>query len=905
MKKNALVLLPLLVIGGIALVSCDTNHQDTSTSQLELIATCPDTMFVGDSDIVYFDVDGSDDDRATFTSSDSSVLTINDTGELTALKVGNATIKATSVAYPTLSQEFDVTVLGKKANSIELIIKTTSEDIIKVSDKIYNIPIGQEIILSYQLDLDTYQKPDSVSYSVNDQNGQLAGIVSLAQNKDEASLIVFDTVSNFTVNLNASYRDGIGQTITDSLVFSSYNKNESVFEKVNSTLDTLSEDGLISAKIDIYESKDNHIEYNQLSKDGITSVSDGTNYLYNIIDKNTNNHYLFKTDNNNIISEVLINESFDNDKLPEMENNALLYPKYVDGSVVYGHLNLIKYILDNTSYDSNLGFGYYLANSHAEVTFNNNQIILKSIFVDDNDLNIDMSFTINYNDDLKLIEYDYIFQEGETYYREHAYDLSYVDNDIEHTIDINDYYVLDYQINDIVGLVSPDGYYDYSDTNKFGYTDKQEIDGIVYYTVSYEKSLPLQVEIVSPSSASLLIDEISVTGVSSNGTRTFNVFNEGIVSISAPKEEYGDSLAVSETITFTSTKGISKKIIINFIKPDVTSVSLLDEGSANIQNNVFPDLFNNSTSGYFYLTSNPEDSSFTYEMKIISGNSQGISLYQWEKDNIFGYPNFSYSIKADMVGHYEFAFFVSGVPNILSQTYSIDVIEPYTTSYIKENIVGESYSYSTGTIDFTLTFDSDTSFSIIQKDNINQDVKVNVNYTISEGSIAVNGEQQTFADGFYFSHIKGGQIIFDSDFASISLSLVIRDEGSAYLSYQVYTFNKIIDSSSILDYVNGKTYTTSTFIVNYMMSNISLSFNNGNGTLILTNSNGEYARFTFTYTYQEGQYNDYFVFDNVNSTDGFSFVSNMMEYYKNSGELRIKVNTPNQYSSTTLIFSLL
>ena len=258
-----------------------------------------------------------------------------------------------------------------------------------------------------------------------------------------------------------------------------------------------------------------------------------------------------------------------------------------------------------------------------------------------------------------------------------------------------------------------------------------------------------------------------------------------------------------------------------------------------------------------------------------------------------------------MIGHYEFAFFVSGSPDILSQTYSIDVIEPYTTSYIKENIVGESYSYSTGTIDFTLTFDSDTSFSIVQKDNINQDVKVNVNYTISEGSIAVNGELQTFADGFYFSHIKGGQIFFDSDFASISLSLVIRDEGSAYLSYQVYTFNKIVDSSSILDYVNGKTYTTSTFIVNYMMSNISLSFNNGNGTLILTNSNGEYARFTFTYTYQEGQYNDYFVFDNVNSTDGFSFDSNMMEYYKNSGQLRIKVNTPNQYSSTTLIFSLL
>lgn len=908
--KNKLILSALTLIAlSIPLVSCEGGSSDETTSidvsDLTLTATCPEILFVGDSDLVYFDVEGSDDDRASYTSSDPAVLSVSDEGVINALKVGTVTLTATSIPYPNLSKEFNVEVVGQKATSVSLVIKTEDDDIITEGNKLYSIPVGKEITLSYELDETLFDKPDSFHYSIVDQTGEYLSIASLEQDGDEAVLTTYSELTNLTVTLSCSYSDSIGATIKDSLIFNAYNKNAAVFEQLNGVLNTLDENGLVSSKVDIYENEEDFVSYNQLSKDNITSVSTTDSILYNVSDESTNRHFVFDTDLDNVITTIYVNDAFASSSLEEMQKTSMLYTKMVDGSFLYGHLSIIDYIITNASYGKTVGFGYYSANAYASIEFLTNEINIATSYVDENDMDVTLTFNIQYNNENKLTGYDYIYEDDVTYYREHAYDFSYEPTTQNHTIDMDDYYIEQFEIGDAVGLVDDNGSYDYSDETKYGYETKEIVDGVPHYTVPYEKQLPLKVNVISPATASFLIDAVVVTGVSSNGTRTLQVMNNGIVGVSAPKDETsGDSLAISETFTFTTTKGITQTVVVEFIKTEVTSVSLLNEGNANIVDNVFPNLFNNSYSGYFYLTSNPEDSAFVYKMKVLEGDVDGISLYNWEKDNIYSYPYFSYSILAHKVGHYEFAFYIEGAEDVLSETYSIDVIEPYSSSYIEENIVGQTYLYTTGTVDFTLNVTSATKMNIVQTDYLGTNISVDFNYTISDGQINVDGEQ-TFGNDFYFSHIRDGIIQFNDDFSSLTLYLNFRDELATTLSYQAYTFNKQMEAEGILDHINGNTYTTSQFIIGYNMSTISISFNDGTGTLVFTNQNGEFARFTFNYSYQEGLYNDYFVFTNVTCTADFTFNSEMMDYYPDTRKLSVKVNIPGTYGTSTFEFTLI
>lgn len=908
----------LLFISLATLAACEGNSSSTTvdTSNTEIVETTgydilyPYTMVVGESDVISFVLYGTNaegekvsDGRATFASETPEIISVDEGGRIKALATGEGLITVTSIPFPEIALDCEITVEPNKSETITL-FADTNDDVELVGEKQYSAPIGQTITLNYKLDSDDCSTPDNILYSVVDESGAYSGLVDVSKNSDgSGSLLFYSALSNVPIKITAAYQDGIGTTLSDTIFVTSYDKSVEIFEDINNVVDALDESSLISADLKIYNSADTYDTYEFAAYDSASTITSGSNEkTINALDKNVNRYYLFSLDETGAVDSVTKNESYAVSDEATYISYATAYTREVSGETLYGFKNLLNYIINNDTFGELHGFNYYAAKAYLNFTSSDNgdetNIEITSQFEEDGITSIFLTFSYNNNNNT-LLSYKYIYKNDVTYYSEEGTNFSYGEKVAPTTNLVSDYYIEAFDVDCIAGEEAAiDGMYDFSDTALFGYESMTSVDGVPHYQMYYSKSLPLQIVPTSPASASLKIDILTIQGNSLNGSRSFVCSESGLVIISGVKDnETGSMIEIEETISFTTLHGIQKSIVIEFIAPEIDAVTLSD-GNANIQNNTFPQMFKNTVSGYFYLTSNPDDTNFVFAMKIISGEEDGLAFKKWESNNIYGYPNFSYSLVANKTGTYEFAFYVTANEEVLSQTYSVTIVEPYSADYIASSIVGESYIYSTGQTDFTITITNTNSITLTQLNSYGSEIVTTFNYEISEGKLTTTGNYQELGSGCYFSHIKG-DIIFSSDFSYLRLYLAIADslaEDIEDLYFQWYTFNKVVASDDLLDNINGKTYSTSVFINGYTMSTISITFNNGNGQLTMSNSNGVYATFTFSYTYQEGTYSDTFTFSNVISTDGFSFQHSDQDYYSSSSTLQVWIITP--YSSS-------
>lgn len=922
MKKGFKYGLLFMALITTALTACQGNssQSSTNTSATEIIEITgydifyPYNMVVGESDVISFVLYGTNsdgeqvnDDRATFDSKTPEIISVDTEGRIKALTTGEALITVTSIPFPEITINCEITVEANKSETITLFANTDG-DVELVGEKQYRAPIGQTIILNYELDSIDSLAPTNILYSVIDENGTYSGLVDILKNEDgSGSLVFYAALENVPIKITADYQDGVGKILSDTIFVTSYDKTVEIFENINQAINNIDESSLISADITISTSLDEYEQYNFSVYDyaSILNNPSGTKTI-NALDKNINRYYLFSLDKSNNVDVVTKNENYTLDTETTYVSYATSYPRQISGETIYGFKNLLSYIVNNNNFEEMYGFAYYAAKAYLEfdITESDNQthIEISTQFEESGDTT-SMSLSFEYNNiNNTLISYKYTYENSVTYYSESTTNFEYGVRETMPTDLIAKYYIENFDVKCIAGEEAAlDGTYDFSDESLYGYESVTTIDGIEHYKMYYSKSLPFQIIPTSPNEASLKIDILTVEGVSENGTRSFTCAESGLAIISGVKDnKTGSMLETEETITFSTLNGIKHTIVVEFIAPEIESITLSD-GTANIQNNVFPKMFQNTTSGYFYLTSNPDDViNYIFDIKLISGEEGGLTFKKWESNNIYGYPDFSYSLIANKVGKYQFAFYVTENENVLSETYEVEVIEAYSADYIASSIVDQKYIYSTGQTNFELSVTNNNIMKLLQSNAYSSEITATFNYEISTGKITTVGDYQELTEGFYFSHIKG-DINFSDDFSYLDLYLAIADSQQTdidNLSFQWYRFQKIVSGDNVIDKINGKTFTTSSFIYGYTMSTISIKFDNGSGVLTMENaSNGVYATFTFSYSYQKGEYNDSFVFSNVTSTDGFSFKNNENEYYPTSSSLQIYIITP--YSGTS------
>lgn len=155
MKKSGLLILSsVLVLGGLtSLASCgngdDTEEVTKGTITISGNLSCE----VGGSSQLSATVTNDDTrEGVTWSSSDTSIATIDSTGKVSGIKEGTVTITCTMIADPSVSQEVTFTVNPSSDPSVEIVAPTTSLTVgssFTLEAEVYN-PKGQALTFNWE-----------------------------------------------------------------------------------------------------------------------------------------------------------------------------------------------------------------------------------------------------------------------------------------------------------------------------------------------------------------------------------------------------------------------------------------------------------------------------------------------------------------------------------------------------------------------------------------------------------------------------------------------------------------------------------------------------------------------------------------------------------------------------------
>lgn len=949
MKKKYFALTLSIVVTTLTLplMACSNNVdngvKDDVVTGVEISG--PIWVNVGSTITLKVDVLGTENDSVNWSTSDTSIASIDDKGVLTGLKEGEVVVSAVSTLDPSFSATYNVSVRGVQADGIELVILSEDDDIIKEND-IYKIPGGKEFKIGYKLNNDSASEPTSVSYSFSFADGTTAtsNEYTIELLADKTAIVKFNRVfEGGVLTVAARYSSSVNVDMKHSIFVESYDKNVENDAKLAEIVENIKSkevSSLVSAKREVYklntsneDDSVNAIEEFAIYDGAVygerSSTSNSTTTIektYATIDTSKNSFYLFSYKDDKTIDYIYSNEIYKESLKDTYIENAKL-PHFVDSGVpVYGFNSLLNNILFGDTYATGYSLGSFDAKGNATYLFEENTVKINSEFVNESENTIILSFDLKYNDSYELESYEYSYDvklNGETtitnYYTEKGSNFVYgVKNvDSEKDIDIFMYYIKDFKISYIEDynsdVVEDDPRYDIISCEK-------DSDGNDVYSLTYDHSLPLKVDQINPTTGSTLIDVATVEVVTDGvDTKNHNFQEDGTIVIGAPKNDDGDFFACTSTLTFKTRGGGSDKITIKWIKPNLTGIkfSYSDTAAMPSDATTFPSIRTYQNTEYFWLNPIPDDSIYSFGLKIVDGIEDGIKLSKYESgDNLDHAPKGSYAIDGLKAGTYTFYFYVDGYETIKSANYTIQVLEPFTVEEYKENLIGQTYSYSTGMSTYEITFASEndlvlkmpTYLSDTSSDEGISMVEEHIDYTILEGKVLINADgddkvNQIFdSTNGYFESAYACPLEISDDFNSVGLRLRIRSnaEGDiANYSYNLYTFTKKTDFSGL----SGKTINTEVFIVGHGMSVATLNFvDKTSGKLeIITKGNEFIGGFTFNYSYDPN--NDAFSISNVtnlaNCVEGFSYKD---AYLTNSNTLRISLVIPTPYNSGQIVY---
>ena len=805
MKKKLLVVSLLLCCGlaGSTLTSCgsseeppvteepddeqpddeqpdDENPDDETPSEPETVQTVaisgPRSLKEGESASFSVSVYGGKDKSVTWTSSDPSVATIDENGNVKALKEGTTKIQATSKEDSTKkSDEWELIVEGVRATKVSIVLDLDDNEHMEdfkynAETDVWDIPGGQEFMVSCEFDEGVSSIPDSISYSFafNDGSQATADDYTIEMEYDEnnkatgRAKVRFNSVfTGGVLIVNASYSSSMERLEKGQLSVNSYDKNadsDAKVQEIIGNIKTRENEGLISATR-VVEKNDHTITTDFKSFVGATYAhtvdvadeegSQSEEYTYMTADIEHNQTYMFSYDNSDkSVLDVYVNSSFiDIEEIESMEvTNASIPYFIIDGAPTYGFSSILSKIATSNPYEENIAFGDFLARGNATYEFSQSEegiskVEVESKFTDNVDIDNWLKFSFDYDSTtFELKGYKFSLREKDdegiyqVVYNETGSNFKYEETkpqDSEKEIDIAHYYInslsVKYSDNylDIIGA-------DESLADRFSATFDGE-----KYVAEYDATIPF---VINPETGSTKIDVPTITVKNSTtGERSVSTtemeteFGSGcFFTVSAPKDNNGNMYIGEETITVSTKGGATGTVTIEWIEPKVNGIKFDYPTDTTVnEKHIFPEIRQHRETDYFWLNTDNDDTTYRFGFEMVEGNENGLTLRYNEGDEDKGIPAGSYSIIGNEVGTYKFKFKVKsriervfneetkqfedhevpykGAPIVTEETYTLEVTEPISSDEIYDNIVGKTYEYNSSTSSYTLeVFDEKT-----------------------------------------------------------------------------------------------------------------------------------------------------------------------------------------------------
>lgn len=736
MKKKLLVVSLLLACGlaGSTLTSCGPseeppvtddpndekpddeqpdveNPDDETPSEPETVQTVaisgPRSLKEGESASFSVSVYGGKDKSVTWTSSDPSVATIDENGKVKAIKEGTTKIQATSKEDPTKkSDEWELIVEGVRATEVSIVLELDDnehkEDFkYNAETGVWDIPGGQEFMVSCEFDEGVSSIPDSISYSFafNDGSQATKDDYTIEMEYDEnnkatgRAKVRFNSVfTGGVLIVNASYSSSMERLEKGQLSVNSYDKNADNDAKVQEIIEnikTRENEGLISATR-VVEKNDHTITTNFESFVGATYAhtvdvadeegSQSEEYTYMTADTVHNQTYMFSYDNSDkSVLDMYVNSSFiDIEEIESIEvTNASIPHFIIDGAPTYGFSSILSKIATSNPFEENIAFGDFLARGNATYEFSQSEegiskVEVESRFTDDLDIDNWLEFSFDYDSTtFELKGYEFSLREKDekgmyqVVYSETGSNFVYQETkpqDSEKKIDIEKYYItglsVEYSDNylDIIGA-------DESLADRFSATFDGE-----KYVAEYDATIPFVFDSIEPGTGSTKIDVPTITvenplidDRSVSTTEMETEFGSGcFFTVSAPKDNNGNMYIGEETIT-VSTKGTKGEVIdtvtIEWIEPEVSGIKFDYPADTTVnENHVFPEIRQHRETDYFWLNTDNDDTTYRFGFEMVEGNENGLTLRYNDGDQDKGIPAGSYSIIGNEVGTYKFKF---------------------------------------------------------------------------------------------------------------------------------------------------------------------------------------------------------------------------------------------------------
>lgn len=939
MKKKflALTLLSGAMLVGTCLTGCGEEtpnpNPDPVVDKVTGVAIAgPLSVRLGQTITLTADCLGSEDDRVTWESLNTSVATIDSNGVVKGVSVGTATIKATSVKDPSFSSEWEIRVTGETSNSIKLIIEE-SEDITVDEYGVYQIPGGKTFRVNYELGNANATKPDSIAYTFSYSDGsQTTGQDCVIEHQEDGSaLVTFNKVfTGGVISVSASYSASVEGSIRDAAMVASYDKNADNVTKLDTILDGIQEQELNSLVSATHTYKTENLtqvsKFNSFEDSTYTSITETNSdnettvtNAYSVIDKDESAFYFFSYDEEKRIDQMFANQTFIDVAAFQYEEYAKLPNFIINDLPVYGFSSILNSIANEASYRGDSAFGDFVARGNATYTFTETSAKVETQYKDIGYF-VGINFEIGFNSTYQLTSFKYTYSLGssadtlEVIFEESGSDFVYGTKgaDTLNKIDINDYYITDFDLEYVDNYEEIAGS---SDGERYDISGSETgEDGVTTYTLTYNHSLPLRIANIAPTTGSTLIDIASVNVTNAEtGSRDIVIYEDGIAVINPPKKADGEYVETTETVTFTTRGGASKTAKIVWTAPEVGGIVFdCPNDTETNTTHVFDDVRLYQETEYFWLNTESDDTSYEFDMRITSGDADGLSLVPHDGDTDKEVPTGAYTIEALKTGTYTFYFYIVGHENeFKTETFTLEVLEPISVDEYKANLIGKTYEYSTGTMEYSLKFENETTMVLTmptvsgdreegETPSESGEVSVNIKYQISTGRVTVlsdaaDGVNQIFnSNDSYYESVYAGDIDISDDYRNVTLQLRLRSDAindPHNYNYNSVTFTLPADTSDFA----GNSYSAETYVTGVgSMSTLTLTFADTTGTFELRNNTTSSLVCSYSFEYSVDAATGAVVLSNVtlveSTIEDIEFVSASMSNNILSVVLKVPTN---------------
>ena len=799
--------------------STSSSSSSDSSSNQELVITSvsilgPTSVNVGQSITLTAGVEGDPENRVTWTSLTPEIASVDQTGRVTGMAEGSATIQAASTVDPTKTATWTVAVSAVKNVPTKVLPYIDAEEATFDQESgIYTVDVYSTFHVLYNLDVESPIAPvgdvfyrllpdtSGVSYESYVDVDRATGVCEVLSPLDDVVLTlqvgypisqteyVYGELKLQIKDANQEAIDALAEKLTAAVSAEAESATSATVSRSTKTVttETSFDDSGDPVYTDVTETSDKTIQYDYFTDAVYTRITEPvtTNTGSNINVTNAysgiqNEHYYNFSYTSNY-GNTTVNDVYSKSAATGYEQNANLAFNYDDGST-YGLVNNAIEILTSTDYMGAPAIANTAAKRNMVVRSTDHAIGITSVFTSidnfgtalDNSISLTLAFdgegSLTYYafssvvlEDSKVINYV-----NET--AELTYGTKTADTSFQNRIVIDNLLVSYLGVNNMFGQKNDQ--YDFTDSTKYlsGYsTEQEEYEGQRYpvYTMTPNMSFALRLQ----GSGSVLLDDISVkvtpieyTILANQGDEsdvtpevplpvcTVNNLSSNIYIVANSFTNQGNSVKGKSLVTFTTSKGVTNSFIIRYTDFGEPASIRVDHSTD------FGQILFGTDTARFFINATPDNpDGYNFVLKDVKDEqgqpADGALELRRPSSTIDGTAG--YVIRGLKEGKYTFKIGFADYDLVTTETYTIEVLPPRTNDDIIENVLSQSWDYGSEYMGAHISFDTDASTMTITQNNGDVEYVDTLSYILTDGVLTLTGG--TEVTGMTGTYIAIGQ----------------------------------------------------------------------------------------------------------------------------------------------------